>query len=186
MSRIGRLLRPQVPVAPSEVARLGGVTQVPRGLGPAAISPSQPEALAPEKAPKIELPGFNFPPPGSTPVDRSGDAVIAPGASATLVTYVVPAALRFRMEGIGFDAIDDVALGFLTWAILINDAAAPDYYGQTAAVGSIRDLAEIVLGAGNTSVVTVVAFIDATAFFSYTYQCRIRGWAYSETEQGAR
>lgn len=171
---------PQVPVTPSQGVLRGG-RQVPRDLGPAMIAPSQPEALAPERG-IVDLPGFNFPPAGTTPVDVIGDANIAPGGTAVLLTITVPATFRFRMAAIGFHTDDPAAVGFLTWAIRLDDASAPSYFGQPAAVGSIQRLTDIVLFAGNGAVVTVVAVIDPTAALTYRYVARARGWFYTEKE----
>ena len=180
--RRGSILRPQVPIAPSVRAGMQGGTEVPTNLGPSNIAPSQPGALNPEQGVPIQLPGGNYPPPGAIPQDDSGDADIAPGTTATLVTIVVPSVLRHRMVGIGFSAVDDVALGFLTWAILVNGISAPSYFGQTAAIGSIRQLAEIFLLTGNGATITVVGTLDATAVITYRIIARVRGWFYTERE----
>lgn len=161
------------------------MTEVPTALGPTTIAPSQPGALNPEQGVPVQLPGGNYPPPGAIPQDDMGDANIAPGASAVLLTIQVPAVLRHRMVGIGFGAVDDAGLGFLTWAILINGISAPSYFGQTAAIGSIRQLAEIVLFTGNGSTIQVVGTMAATAAITYRILCRARGWFYTMKEGGA-
>jgi hypothetical protein len=173
---------PQRAVIPSLAAEYQGTVQVPTNVGPTTISPSQSDALNPEAGAHIQLPGANFPPPGAIPQDDSGDADIAPGASATLVTILVPAVLRHRMVGIGFGAVDDVALGFLTWQILVNGISAPSYFGQKAAIGSIRQLAEIILFTGNGASITVVGTMAATATVTYRIIARVRGWFYTEKE----
>jgi hypothetical protein len=167
------------------VGTLGGVAQVPVGGSPVPIGPSQPSALAPEGTVSVILPGVNFPPAGATPVDEIGDADLAPSAAnQPLVTIRVPDTLRFRMSGIGFGADDEVALGFLTWAIqLTGGAAVPSYWGQTSAVGSIRQLSNIVLLVGSSQVVTVVANIAADAALTYRYIARVQGWIY-QPQQG--
>ncbi len=173
---------PQVPIPANVRAVYGGDAMVDTDSSPAPIAASQPGALAPELGQEVKLPGNNFPPAGAIPVDEVGDADIAPGGVATLVTFNIPATLRFRMVGIGFHTDDPAAAGFLTWSILVNGTAAPGYFGQTSAVGSIRQLSEIVLLAGNSAKVEIIANIDATAALTYRYIARIRGWLYLEKE----
>jgi len=173
---------PRTPVAPGVLANRGGAVEVPTGLGPAAPVPSIPGALNPEQGMAVMLPGGNYPPAGAIPQDDSGDADIAPGASATLVSIVVPNMLRHRLVGIGFGAVDDVALGFLTWRIEVNGTAAPSYFGQTAAIGSIRQLADIFLLTGNAATIAVIGTMAATAVVTYRVIARMRGWYYTEKE----
>jgi hypothetical protein len=173
---------PRTPVSPGVLAGRGGAVEVPTNLGPAAPSPTLPGALNPEQGVPVQLPGVNYPPAGAIPQDDSGDADIAPGGSATLVTIVVPGMLRHRLVGIGFGAVDDVALGFLTWRIEVNGAAAPSYFGQTAAIGSIRQLADIFLLTGNNATVAVIGTMATTAVITYRIIARIRGWYFTEKE----
>lgn len=149
---------------------------------PVRIQPSQPDVLGTEQGTYIRLPGANFPPAGAIPVDPIGDANIAPGGVATLVTITVADTFRFRAAGIGFHADDDIALGYLTWAILVGPDPAPGYSQMLAAVGSIRQLSEIFVLVGSSQTFTVRATIAATAPITYRYACRVRGWFYSEKE----
>jgi uncharacterized membrane protein len=144
--------------------------------------PTIPGQLNPEVGTPIQLPGANYPPAGAIPQDDSGDANIAPGASAVLVTLNVPNLLRHRLAGIGFGAIDDVALGFLTWRIDVNGTSAPSYFGQTAAIGSIRQLADIFLLTGNAARIEVVGTMNAASVVTYRIICRTRGWYFTEKE----
>jgi hypothetical protein len=176
------LERATTPLDVGTLARSAGVTEVPTNLGPARPAPSLPGALNPEAGAQIQLPGVNYPPAGAIPQDDSGDANIAPGASATLVTLVVPGIMRHRMVGIGFGAVDDVALGFLTWRIEVNGAPAPSYFGQTAAIGSIRQLADIFLLTGNSATIAVIGTMSAVAVATYRVIARVRGWYFTEKE----
>jgi len=177
--------RPQNPFAPALRSVYGGVSAYPLDLGPAPIVPSQPGGLLPEQGVPIKLPGANYPPAGAIAVDLVGDGNIAPAASATLVTFTVPDGLRFRADGIGFGADDEVALRFLTWSIRFNgDPVAAGYNNVPAAVGSIRQLAPIFQLVGSSILFTVLAAADPTAVLTYRYVCRVKGWVYSEREVG--
>ena len=148
----------------------------------ARLEPSQPDALGPEQGQYIRLPGANYPPAGAVPVDVIGDLNLAPSAVGVLVTVTVPDTYRFRAAGIGFNSDDDIALGYLTWAILLGSDPAPSYSQQQAAVGSVRQLSEIFVLTGSSQTFTVRATIAATAPVTYRYICRVIGWFYSERE----
>lgn len=148
------------------------------------VAASRPDGLFPGGAASVKLPGFNFPPDGAIPVDPIGDASIAPGAAAVLVTIEVPPNLRLRLAGIGFHADDEVALGYLTWSIRLGPDAAQGYPEQLAAVGSLRQLSPIVVLASSSQPVTVRANIAATAPITYRYACRLQGYFYLEREGG--
>lgn len=175
-------LRTQVGYPPHQQLRAGGQIVVPLGGTAAPTQASQPGALGTEQGVFVRLPGADFPPAGAIPVDAIGDADIAPAGAAVLVTAVVPENLRLRISGIGFGADDEVALGFLTWVPQSDGAAAPGLQQIFAAVGSIRQLANIFMVFGSSATVTVVANIDATAALTYRYICRISGWLYNEQE----
>ena len=176
--------RAQDPRAPALRRLFGGATYFPTDLGPVDTSPSQPGALLPEQGVEVKLPGVNFPPAGATPVDAVGDANIAAGATATLVSIQVPDTLRFRVVGIGFGADDETALRFLTWSIRVTGAndTVPAYFNVPSAVGSIRQLSEIFLLVGSSSLFTVQAISDPTAIIAYRFICRVRGHFYAERE----
>lgn len=144
------------------------------------LQPSQPDYLGSAQGTVIVLPGANFPPAGSIPVDEIGDATIAPGGQATLVTIPVPDTFRLVAAGIGFHTDDDLALRYLQWSIRRGPDAAPGYPQQLAAVGSIRQLATIQVLCYSSQILSVVATISALAPISYRYACRLRGWFYSE------
>lgn len=148
------------------------------------VAPSTPELLG-SRGFDVRLPGFNFPPAGTIPVDEIGDGAIAPGGIGTLVTVTVPDTFRLRVTGIGFHSNDDIALGYLTWAILVGPNVTPGYDLQQSAVGSIRQLSNIVVLAAASQTLTVRATIGATAPLTYTYACRLLGYFYSEIEQGS-
>lgn len=184
MSHLRRILRPQVPFDPGRRALYGGEVEVPRDLGPQPLAPSQPGALESERGVPIRLPGANYPPAGAVAFDAIGDANIAPSGTAALVTIAVPNNLRFRMVGIGFGADDEVALQFLTWAILLNgDAVSSGYTNVFAAVGSIRNLTEIFQVVGSSSSIVVQGTMSAISAVTYRVICRVRGWFYLEKEE---
>jgi hypothetical protein len=58
----------------------------------------------------------------------------------------------------------------------------PGYDNKPAAVGSIRQLADIFVVQGSSAPVTVQASISSLAAVTYRYICRVRGWFYSEKE----
>lgn len=147
-----------------------------RNLPAAELESSQPHGLI-QPLP-IQLPGANFPTAGARAADPIGDGFIAPGTSAILITIVVPDNLRFVVAGIGFDTDDPAALGYLTWAILLNGDASPSYEQMQAAVGSIRQLATIFVLVGSSQTLTVRATIDATAPITYRCVAHLRGWYY--------
>lgn len=176
------LERPQVGT-PAVRRALSG-QQIPADLsmlGPARIQDSQPGALGPERGTWIRLPGENFAPAGSTPVDETGDGNIAAGSSATLLTVTVPTNQRFRLAGIGFSAEDETALAFLSWSITAPESV-PGYISKPAAIGSVRQLADVFYVAGSDATVSVIASVSSAAVVSYHFYCRVRGWFYAEKE----
>lgn len=177
-----RILRRQDPRLP--IAR--GIGSVPidvRGPdpGPVRIQPSQPGAYGPEQGIYIRLPGMNYPPAGATPVDQDGDANIAPGGTATMVSIQVPDGQRFRMVGIGFGADDETSLRFLTWSIQFDQVPQSGYTAKNAVIGSIVQLTDIVISAGSSATVSVVGIASPLAVLTYRYICRFRGYFYAET-----
>jgi hypothetical protein len=167
-----------------ELRRIGA--RVAAEQGPVYVEPSQPDALGTEQGIYTRLPGANYPPAGARPVDVIGDANLAASAVSALVTITVPDTVRFRIAGIGFGADDDIALGYLTWAILHGSDVAPGYEQQQAAIGSIRQLADIFDLVGSSLTVTVRATISAAAPAApafYRYLCRVRGWFYTEQKE---
>jgi hypothetical protein len=151
------------------------------------IQPATPSAYGPQLGAWVRLPGANFPPGGARVKDVMGAENIAPGAIATrLVTITVPSQSRLHLAGIGFHTDDDVALGFLTWAIVTVPGNDPvgDYGQMQAAVGSIRQLSRIEAEIGASLTVNVIATISATAPITYLYACRLFGWFYAEKESG--
>jgi hypothetical protein len=169
-------LRPQN----AGLSRLGGGLEAVRVVGPGAPGASQPGALGPQTGTWVRLPGANFPPAGALPVDEIGDAVIAAGATAVLITYTVPTNLILRIEGIGFGADDETALAFLSWSMRVGGDSVPGYVDKPSAVGSIRNLTTIFQIVGASSTVTVTATPSLLAVLPYRYICRIRGWCYNE------
>jgi hypothetical protein len=174
--------RPQYAADQAALRALGA--EVEAGARPNRLQPSQPD-VAGSQGTVIRLPGANFPPAGAIPVDETGDLDIAPGAAGViLVTVRLPDNYRFRIAGIGFQADDDAALGFLTWSIFVSEQPAPGYPQMLAAVGSLRQLAEIFVLVGSSQTTTIRATIAAAAPLTYRYLCRVRGWYYIEKEAG--
>jgi hypothetical protein len=160
--------------------RLQRDAQRARGVPAPDILPSSPPGLG--QVMPMRLPAANFPPAGARAADPIGDAFIAPGASATLVTVTVPDQLSFVVWGIGFNTDDPAALGYLTWAILLGPDPSPSYEQMQAAVGSVRQLATIFVFVGASQTLTVRATIAATAPVTYRYICHLRGWYFNEKE----
>ncbi len=180
---MSRYLVPQSPFNRSLRANLAGQTvEVPRGVPPVRIEPSQPGALGPEQGQLVALPGANYPPAGAQAIDLVGDANIAAGASATLVTLLVNDTLRFRVAGIGFGADDETALGFLTWSMRENGDAQQGYNSVPAAIGSIRQLADVFHLSGSSVLFTIVASSAASAVVTFRFICRVRGWLFATKE----
>jgi hypothetical protein len=176
-----RILRPQIGYPRVRTVIAGRTVEVPQNLPPARMEPSQPGALGPEQGMYIRLPGANFPPAGSTPVDEMGDANIAPGASAVMITINVPDARRFRMAGIGFTADDETSLQFLSWTIAAPDPT-PGYIDKSSAVGSVRNLTEIFFLVGSSVACTIIGESAINAVTTYRFIARVRGWLYAEKE----
>jgi len=180
-----RLLRLRSPYAPRLEENRRNALRVRRsGQGPVPIQPSTPAALGPELGAYVKLPGSNFPPAGAIPVDQMGDLDLAPSGTGALVTITVPDTFRLRIAGIGFGADDDIAIGYLSWRILLGPDQVQGYGNVLAAIGSLRQLAEIFVIAAASQTLTVVANIGATAPITYRYIARVRGWFYSEKEPG--
>lgn len=154
-------------------------------MPPADLGGAQPSAYQATGGTRVALPGADFPPAGAIAVDQVGDLDLAPSATGTLLTIPVPPNVRFRAAGIGFGADDEAALRFLSWALLINNDPAPSGYSQQpAAIGSLRQLADIFLLVPGGSTLSVFATIAATASITYRYICRLRGWQYTEPAGG--
>lgn len=153
---------------------------IPPGVGPVLVQPSQPGALGPEQGVYIRLPGANFPPAGATPVNEPGDANIAPGGTATLVSYVVPDTQRFRIDSVGFGADDETALAFLSWSILYGIDTQPGYLLKPAALGTLQYPAPAFLLAGSSVTVNLVVTASAAAVLTYRYIAVLRGWLFRE------
>lgn len=155
-------------------------TVIPPGIGPVMVQPSQPDALGSEQGAYIRLPGANFPPAGATPVAELGDGDIAAGASATIVSIVVPDTVRFRLSHVGFGADDETATAFLTWSIQFGTDAQAGYTNKAAALGTLQYPAETFLLAGSSVTVNLVVTAAADAVLTYRYIGLMRGWFYRE------
>ena len=172
-------------VRPYEPAgRFGGQSGIARSIPPVLVQPSQPGAMGPEQGTYVRLPGADFAPAGAIPVDEVGDANLAPSGVGVLVTIAIPDTYRLRIAGIGFGADDETAVGFLSWSVRANTDTVPGYVNKPAAIGSIRQLAEVFIVQGSSASVTIQANIASTAVLTYRYICRVRGWFWSEKEIG--
>jgi hypothetical protein len=85
------------------------------------------------------------------------------------------------LVGVGFDAFDPIALGFLSWSFLRSGDPDREYTNQNAVIGSIRDLSPIVFFVGNAQTFTLALTLAAASPVTYTFAARVRGWFYSET-----
>jgi hypothetical protein len=168
------------PYDPNIPGNLGLAREAQGRARPVNLAPSQPPGLGQEVG--IRLPGANFPPAGARAADPIGDASIAPGAAATLITVTVPDNLRLAVVGIGFDTDDSAAAGYLTWAILLGADPSPSYEQMQSAIGSLGQLATIFVLVGSSQTLRVRATIAATAPITYRYECHLRGWFYVEKE----
>lgn len=153
---------------------------IPAGIGPVLVQPSQPGALGPEQGAYIRLPGANFPPAGATPVAEPGDGNIAAGASATIVSIVVPDTVRFRISSIGFGADDETALGYLNWSVLFGNDTQPGFTNKPAALGTLQYPADVFLLAGSSVTVNLVVTASVAAVITYRYIGVMRGWFFRE------
>ena len=178
----GPLERQQSGIPAVRRATAPGVVAVPDGYGPAPLQGSQPGAQGPEQGIWVRLPGSSFAPAGSTPVDETGDANVTAGGTATILTVTVPTGQRFRMAGIGFSAEDESSLSFLSWSITTNTVAVPGYINKPAAIGSVRQLADIFIVVGSDATVSVVVANSTLAAATYHFYCRLRGWYWTEKE----
>lgn len=176
------------PINPAVRARYAAGGEVP--VGPAAmmpqapLAPSQPGGPGPEMGTPVMLPGADFPPAGSRGVDLIGDADIAPGASATIITFQIQDNFRLRVAGIGFGADDEVALSFLTWSARLNGDALPGYEQVASAIGSLRNISPVFILVGSSGVFTIQVTSDPSAVLTYRFIARINGWAYNEMQTG--
>jgi hypothetical protein len=153
---------------------------VPVGIGPAPMNPSQPRAGNVQR--RIILPGADYPPADAIPVDEIGDGSIAAGATAVLVSVIVPDTRSFRMAGIGFGADDESALRFLSWTINATPPGVPipGYTNKPATIGSIPQLAYIFTVLGSS--VTVEVLGTNNSVLTHYFVCRLQGWFYTEKE----
>jgi len=127
----------------------------------------------------VRLPGANFPPAGSRPVDEMGDANIAPGGTGIMLRYTVPDGVTFAAAGIGFTAADETSLAFLSWTILAPDPVS-GYIAKPSAIGSVRNLTELVLVVGSSVTIVIQGASSPAAAVTYDFIVRLRGWLYSE------
>jgi hypothetical protein len=174
--------RRQIPIISSLRATLNPIS---RGWGapvpgPVRLEPSQPGAFGPEQGRFVKLPGSNFPPAGAIQVNEDGDADIAAGATATLVTIQVPDTQRFSGIGIGFGAHDETALKFLTWSVQANAIPQPGFIAKNAIIGSIPQLTPFTYVTGSSVTITIVGAASALAVVTYRYIVRVLGYFYTE------
>lgn len=168
-------------------AVIGGV-DVPVGIRPVTIMSGQAGALSPEQGMFVRLPGANFAPAGSTPVNAEGDAVIAAGATGLLLTVNVPDGQRFTLAGIGFGAADETSTQFLTWTIFVGPNPVPGYINKSAVIGTLFQLGavNIVLPASQPITIQGACALAAGTHLglpiAYDFYVRVSGWFYAEQE----
>lgn len=167
-------------------ASVAGGVVIPAGIRPVEIQSGQPGALSPEQGIYVRLPGANYPPAGSTPVNEVGDANIQAGGAGLLVTINVPAGQRFTLFAIGFGAADETSLQFLTWTIFVGPNPLPGYIRSSSTIGTLSQLGVIDRVIQASEAVTVVGFSNFTAGthltvpVTYNFYCRVFGWFYAE------
>jgi hypothetical protein len=178
----GGLVGPALPGSPVG-SRTGAEWPVKPPPIPGDLRAAQTGGLSPrtDDRTSITLPGFSTAPQGAFPVDRQADAAIAPGATSVLITIPVPQGTMLSLVGVGFDAFDPIALGFLSWSFLRSGDPDREYTNQNAVIGSIRDLSPIVFFVGNAQTFTLALTLAAASPVTYTFAARVRGWFYSET-----
>ncbi len=165
-----------------------GATAVPVGVRPATIMPGQPGAMSPEQGVFVRLPGSNFAPAGSTPVDEMGDANIGAAATQLFLTVNVPDGQRFTMADIGFTADDETSLQFLSWTIFVGPNPLPGYINKSAVIGTLSQLGILGRVVQASQPVTIIGAVSANVGthlgvgIVYHYFCRVYGWFYAEQE----
>jgi hypothetical protein len=156
---------------------------VPVGLPAAPFQPSQPQG-APATRQRVILPGCNYPPADAVPVDKIVEGDI-PSASTALefITVDVPDTLTFRLAGIGFGAVNPVALGFLSWSLTATPPAGTitPYVNMPASIGSIAHLSWVFVVIGS-SVRLALNMTNGDLVNTYRFAARIQGWFYAERE----
>lgn len=172
--------RAQSPVIPILRRIHGGVVEVPIDLPAVEIKPPSPEGPQRDAGLAVALPGEFTPAYGSLPVENIGDADIAPGAEAIIVSYQVPESFRHRMAGIGFSADDETALRFLSWRIEMNSTRQPPYVNVPSGIGSIQQLSTVVFFAPGGTRLDIVASSDPAAGSTFRFICRVQGWHFIE------
>ena len=160
----------------------GAELDIPANIPAMPMLPSQPGAMGTEQGIYIRLPGANFPSAGCTPVDETGDANIAPGASAVLIRIRVPDTQRCVLEAIGFGGDDETATAFLTWSIVLGVDAVPGYVPKPAAMGTLLYPAPMFMLAGSSAIINVIGTASLTAATTLRYIARVRGRFYAERE----
>jgi hypothetical protein len=141
-----------------------------------------PEGADPRR--RIILPGCDYPPADAIPVDQIGEADMASGAVATLITITVPDTYTLRLAGIGFGADDESALRFLTWSLFATPPAGTitPYVNMPAAIGTIVQLSWVFVVIGSSVVLTLVATNTNLAPATFHFEARAQGWFYHEQE----
>lgn len=176
----GRLITPGPVYGPGQLNPQADGLDVPASLGAQPMNPSQPRAAPSSR--RVVLPGADFPPADAIAVDEIGDGNITAGATAVLVTIVVPDTYSFRIAGLGFGADDESSLRFLSWAIFADPPGAPipGYVNKPATIGSIQHLSTIFTVLGSSVTVTVRGTNNSV--LTHYFVCRLQGWFYSERE----
>lgn len=151
--------------------------------GPARNAPTTPGGLAPAPGNRVQLPGINYFPNGAFPVDQVGAADIAGQSQAVVLSIMVPSDAQLRLDGIGFGADDENALGFLTWQLFENNVPTQEY-GQvkSSAIGTILHPSVIHLHARGPNTIQLVLTNASDPALTYHFVARLKGWRYSEKE----
>lgn len=151
--------------------------QVQPDMGPGRMDPTLPGGPAPAGTVPVKLPGANFPPAGALAVDELGDANIAPGTTALVLTIPVAETGQLRIDGIGFGADDEASLRFLSWTLFL-DQDPTAYSNIGAAVGTVVQPSPIFLHVAGPRTVRLELTSAAAAILTYRFVARVKGWAF--------
>ena len=164
-----------------------GTIELPAGVPAAALTPGQPAPVTGLGVP-VRLPGANFAPAGSDPVDEIGDANIGAAAPQLFLTVNVPDGKRLTIADIGFTADDETSLQFLSWTIFVGANPLGGYINKSAVIGTLSQLGVLGRVIQASQPVTIVGAVSPNVGthlgvgIVYHYFCRVHGWICAEAE----
>lgn len=129
----------------------------------------------------VSLPGFNFAPPGSIPVERSGAVTVVGGQTGEIIVFQLEQAQQLRIAEIGFSAMDAAGLVYASWAVLRDGAGLEGYNDIPVAIGTIDQPAQVDLQVPGPARITITVTNGLTnAGVVQVYVARMRGWRFNE------